>query len=325
MAEKTVALRSPTVVTLGETMIRLNPPGHQTLEQAETLEVQIGGTESNLAIALQRLGVPTGWISSLPDNPLGHKVANTIRAHGVDVSRVIWTDNGKVGVYFVEMGVPPRPSRIFYDRSGSSVALIDPAAVDWDYIVGARHLHLTGITPALSETCRTVVKQAIEKCQEAGVTISFDVNYRSKLWSPAEAGACLSELVHDLDLLISSGYDIATVFGISGPPQEVAQKMQTRFGIKAVALTLGKDGALALETTPLHVDSMQFTIVDRIGAGDAFDAGLLYGYLHHDLEKGLRLAMAMAVLKHTIPGDIAWISPEQIDDVIAGTTVGIQR
>ncbi len=314
------------VITFGETMIRLSPPGRERLESSETLEYRIGGSESNTAIALARLGRRTAWWSRLVSNAPGRKIASEIARWGVDTSLILWTSTGRVGVYFIEFGAPPRPHNVTYDRANSAVSLLTPDMFDWTHLERARHLHLTGITVALSESCAATVLHAAQEARRRGLSVSMDVNYRFKLWSPEQARQTLSGILPSLDILICALSDAAEVFGLTGSAEEIARAFQHSYGIPKVVLTMGGEGALALEGEQMHrCAGIPATEVDRVGAGDAFDAGVLHGFLDGDLEKGLRYGAAMASLKHTIPGDLLIASREEIEAVMRGGPRGIQR
>jgi len=296
------------VFTLGETMIRFTPRGYIRLEEAAELEVRIGGSESNVAIALARLGVRVAWASKLPRNPLGELTARRIASFGVDVSSVLWEEAARMGLYFIEPGAAPRSSLVFYDRAHSAASLMTPSDFDWSVLDQARHLHLTGITPALSATALETTDRAIAEARRRGKTISFDVNYRARLWPAELAREALLSLIHDLDLLICPLGDALQVFGLDGAPEEVAQALGEVTEAPLIALTLGGGGALLWDRSEFHLAApFPVQAIDRVGAGDAFDAGLLWGFLQGDAPKGLRYGMAMAALKHTIPGD-EWVS-----------------
>src|SRR2546428_464053 len=188
-------------------MLRLSAPPGVPLEQAPQLDVHVAGAESNVAIALCRLGTTAGWISRLVDTPLGRRIVNELRAHGVDVSRVLWAPDGRVGVYFLEQGIPPRQHRIIYDRAQSAMALLNPDDIDWEFVRSARLVHLTGITPALSAGCRTAASRAIAEARRAKALVCFDVNYRAKLWSADEAKTVLGPLLADVDILLTTADD----------------------------------------------------------------------------------------------------------------------
>jgi len=186
----------PDVITFGEAMIRLSPPNFRRLEQARSLDLQVGGAELNTAVGLARLGHTSAWVSRLTDNPLGRIIANHAREAGVSTEHVVWTKEDRVGVYFLEFGAAPRASSVLYDRKGSAIAAVAPGMVDWaKAFSGARWFHVTGITPALSPSAAAATKEALEAARRAGVGTSIDLNYRVKLWTPAEAGRCMSELM----------------------------------------------------------------------------------------------------------------------------------
>src|SRR3954454_7288777 len=200
------------VITFGEAMIRLSPPNFRRLEQARSLDVQVGGAELNTAVALARLGRQTAWVSRLTDNPLGRLIANQAREAGVSTEHVVWTRDERVGLYFLEFGAAPRASSVLYDRKGAAIAGIKPGMVPWDRVfAGARWFHVTGITPALSASAAAVTREAMQAAKAAGVSTSVDLNYRVKLWTGAEAGKCMGELMALCDYLITTEEDLERV------------------------------------------------------------------------------------------------------------------
>ena len=296
------------VLSLGETMIRFTPRGFTRLEEAAEMEVRIGGTESNVAIALARLGLRTAWAGKLPRNPLGELVARRIRSFGVDVSNVRWVEGARMGLYFIEPGAPPRSSRVLYDRAGSAASAMAPDDWDWSVLDRCRHLHLTGITPALSASAGATVARAIGEARRRGRTVSFDINYRAALWRSEAAREALLPLIREVDLLISTLADAGIVFGLGGTPEAVARGLGELTSAPLLSLTLGGEGALLWDRKEYHqATSFPLQPVDRVGAGDAFDAGLIWGFLQGDAPMGLTYGMAMAAIKHTIPGD-EWVS-----------------
>ena len=320
------------VITFGETMIRLAAPMDQRFEQATALDFKIGGTESNVMVAMARLGFRVAWVSRLTDNALGRKMAREIGYHGVDTSHVIWTDTDRVGTYFIEFGRPPRGIQVIYDRADSAVSKLTPEMMDWTLLDRARILHLTGITPGLSESCRQTVARAIEEAGRRGVTVSFDVNYRAKVWSPQRACEVLSPLCAKVDILICADSDAEIIFGIERTPGEecpgesVARGLAARFGASTVMTTVGAEGAALLHEGVLHHQpATPITPVDRVGAGDAYAAGLLWGYLEGDTPRGLLYGDACASLKFSIPGDFALISRDEVMEVIEGRGKSIDR
>jgi 2-dehydro-3-deoxygluconokinase len=315
------------VFTFGETMIRLSTPVGERLETTRSLDMRIGGTESNLSIALARLGRRIAWSSVLPDNPLGHRIVRELNWHGVDTSTVRWVDGARAGVYFLDTGSAPRPTQVLYDRKDSAVARATVDQIDLVPAGGARILHLTGITMALSKGCAEICNCLIETAKNAGAKFSFDVNYRSLLWSPEDANQALSPVCEQADILFCGREDAETIWGVGGTPDEVASELAERFQSEITVITLGGDGAIlkTRDGNVLTTPSVAVEIVDPIGAGDAFAAGFLHGYLDGDLERALEIAAAMAALKMTIHGDLAVVTPAEVEAVIGNRQRGIIR
>jgi 2-dehydro-3-deoxygluconokinase len=312
------------VLTFGETMLRLSPPGRLRFGQSDTLTAWVAGSESNVAAALTALGVSVTWVSRLPDNEMGRKVACTLRACGVDVSSVVWTDPAdRVGLLYTEAAAPPRPALVIYDRAHSAASHLSPADLADALFATHRHLHVTGITPALSPTCAETTGDAVRCARTAGLTISLDINYRAKLWTPEAACSALSPLASGVDVLICSRDDAARVFGEAGDDAERAESLRTRFDARWVVLTVGGDGAVICDDTAcVAVPAVPIeTTVDRFGSGDALAAGILAGWLQDlGLEDSLRLGAATAALKRTIPGDLLLATRAEIDAVLAQDT-----
>ena len=314
------------VAGIGETLVRLAPEGGDTLEAASTLSVHIGGAEFNVCAGLAHLGIPTVWISRLPSTPLGRRVAATVRGHGVSVDGVVWAPEGNVGLMLVQPGAGPRPGEVFYYRRDSAFASIDPHAVAWDLLDGARVVHLTGITPALGANAARLVARSIEEARRRGIQISFDVNYRAKLWDPEAARAGIEPSLHGLEVVIVNDRDAAAVFGERGAPARVARRLRARFRCGVLVLTCGEAGAVADDRAGTHRQAAYPTeIVDRIGRGDAFAAGFLYGYLAHGVAEGLRYGAAMAALKQTYRGDVCPATPEAVTAVLRGDRGAFHR
>jgi 2-dehydro-3-deoxygluconokinase len=314
------------VVGIGETLIRLTPGGGETLESAPTCTVHVGGAESNVCADLARLGVSTAWISRLPANPLGRRIASVIRGCGVDVEGVVWAPEGRVGVMFVQHGAAPRPGEVVYYRRDSAFAGIDPNAIAWDRLTGAEIVHLTGITPALGDGPHRLVERAIAEARRLGARISFDVNYRAKLWSPDVAREVIEPLIRGVDVVFVNDRDARTVFGAQGDPESVARGLRERFRCAVLVLTLGPSGALAHDhSTLLRQPAYTAEVVDRVGRGDAFAAGFLYGYLARGTGDGLRYGSALAALKQTYPGDICYATVNEVEAVLRGDAGGFHR
>ncbi len=326
----------PDVITFGEAMVRLSPPNFRRLEQARSLDVQVGGAELNTAVGVARLGRSAGWVSRLTDNPLGRLIANQAREAGVSTDHVVWTRDDRVGVYFLEFGAAPRASSVLYDRKGAAIAGIKPGMVTWDRVfAGVKWFHVTGITPALSATAAETTREALQAARKAGVSTSIDLNYRAKLWSQAAAGQVMSELMSYCDVLITTEEDTERVFGITGKDyEEVAAQTARRFPLQSVAITLRENPlvwkntwtAIAWQEGKLYrTRSYEVEIVDRLGAGDSFAAGLIHGLLDGDLQKGLDYGVAASAIKHSIPGDFNWITREEVDTLLKGPGLRISR
>lgn len=304
------------LVSFGETMIRLATVEGQRLETSTELAVSIGGTESNVCVALSRLGLSTAWISALPESALGRKIAGELRRHGVDVGHVVWRDDVRAGLYFMETGAQPRPTRVMYDRAGSAVATLDPNDLDTSIVARASALHLTGITPALSGTCAEICRRLLHAAASAGVAVVVDVNYRSLLWTPEEAASGIAPLLESADLLFCGASDAATIWGITGDPEEIGQALLDRSGANLAVVTLGADGACAVRRDGgcWLQGSLPVEIIDPVGAGDAFAAGFLHEWLGdpEDVHAALRSGVALAALSMTMPGDLAIITPDEL-------------
>lgn len=318
------------VVTFGEAMLRLSPPHFQRLEQASSFDVVIGGTEFNVAVALSRLGIPTSFVSRLPENPLGRMVANKAREHGVDVSHIVWTPDDRLGLYFLELGASPRPSSVLYDRAHSAISRIRQKDINWKALLqSTRIFHTTGITAALSKSAAQVALRGIQTAKSLGVTTSLDLNYRARLWSEAEAKRVMSLFMPFTDILFTTEEDTYRVFKIKGKNYAaVARKLHQRFKLKIVAITLRETPsvwhnrwtAIAFANGKLYEDaSYDVEVVDRIGTGDAFTAGFLFGLLmlEGDIQKTLQFANALAALKHSIPGDLSWVTRAEVEKLLA--------
>ena len=326
----------PDVVTFGEAMVRLAPPHFQRLEQARSFDVEIGGAELNTAVGLVRLGRSVEWVSALPTNPLGEVVRNRAREVGIGTEHVRMSAEGRCGLYFLEFGAAPRAGSILYDRKDSSIALAKPGDFDWPSIVrGARWFHVTGITAALGPNCAALTLEALKAAHDGGLGTSLDLNYRSKLWSTADAGRTMAELLPHVDLLIASTADAEQLFGITGANfADVAAQITERFGVQFVAGVVretplvwrNRFGAVGSSAGNLHETvSYEVEIVDRLGAGDAFASGVIHGLLDGDFAKGLHYGAAMGALKHTVPGDLPFVSLEEVEAVLAGQGLRIRR
>jgi 2-dehydro-3-deoxygluconokinase len=324
------------LIAFGEVMVRLAPPHFQRLEQARTLDVEIGGAELNTAAGITRLGRSAAWVSRLPDNPLGKLVTNRVREVGVSDQFVQYVPDGRCGLYFLEFGASPRASSILYDRKDSAISNVQRGMFDWPAIfTGAKWFHVSGITAALSFGAAEVVDEAMHAAKAAGVSISIDLNYRAKLWTREHASRVMGLLLPMCDVLIASEADAEHLFGITGSDfTEVAEALVERFGVKTVVGTRreadlvwrNRFAAVGYSTGQTHESAWyEIEIVDRLGGGDALAAGLIHGLLDGDLKKGLDYGAALGALKHTIPGDLPWITRDEVEAVLKGQGLRIKR
>ena len=321
-----MAMKLYNFISFGETMIRLSTQPGQRLEQCTSLNVYVGGSESNVAVALARLGWKVLWISKLVDNPWGRRIAHELRFHGVDVSQVRWTSQGRVGVFYLEVSEEPRPSQIIYDRNHSAIALMSPDEIDYNLLTQGELLHLSGITPALSENCYKITSRMMDFAREAGVKTSFDLNYRSRLWSPEVAERVLSGFCARAQILFITYNDARTVFKLTGSHEEILERLMERFKCQVIAMTVGAEGAVALQEGKFfRGEPFKAKPIERLGGGDAFNAGFLYGYSRGGVPEALRYGNALAALKYSIPGDMAFITLEELEQVLTGGSSSIQR
>jgi 2-dehydro-3-deoxygluconokinase len=267
---------------------------------------------------------------------LGRLIANHAREIAVNTENILWTDDDRVGVYFLEFGASPRASSVLYDRKESAIANIRPGMVNWPAVFqDSKWFHVTGITPALSASAAEATREALQAARTARLQISIDLNYRAKLWSQAEAGRWMTDFMQSCDVLITTEEDAERVLGITGRNhEEVAEKLLKRFPIQVVAVTVRENPlvwkntwtAIACQSGTIYkTRSYEVEIVDRLGAGDSFAAGLIHGLLEGNLQKGLDFGVAVSALKHSIPGDFAWVSREEVEALLKGGGLRISR
>lgn len=309
-------------VSLGETMIRLSPPNFERISQARSLDIQIGGAESNVAVAMARLGFKPAWLSRMPDNGLGRRVAAELNFHGVDTSGIKFVPNERIGTYFIELAVPPRPNRVIYDRADSAASKMTVADVAFDVIEQSRWLHTTGITSAISAGGLDVSREIISFAKQRGITTSFDVNYRALLWGPKEAGAALEPIFKHCDYVFTAHRDAVSLFGANEEPHAAARELRERFGCGTLVVTIGEAGAIAQHGDQQVEVNQRFKvpqIVDRIGAGDAFDAGFIAAQMWgRTIEESIDYGNALSAMKLTVPGDLSLTSREELEAMVGG-------
>lgn len=342
-------MKQKRVVTFGEIMLRLAPEGYTRFVQAESYGATYGGGEANVAVSLANFGLDSSFVTKLPAHEIGQAGVNALRRYGVDTSHI--TRGGKrVGIYFLEKGASQRPSKVIYDREGSAIAKAQKEDFDWDQIFeGADWFHFTGITPALGDEVAEICLEACKKAKEKGITVSCDLNYRNKLWSKEKAGKVMGELCSYVDVCIANEEDAGDVFGIKASDtdvttgkvnregyKEVARELAERFGFQKVAITLREslsandnNWAAMLYTGGEYYFSKKYTmhIVDRVGGGDSFGAGLIYGCLNEmSAQETIEFAVAASCLKHSIEGDFNQVSVEEVKKLAGGDVSGrVQR
>lgn len=326
-------------IGIGEAMLRFTPPNGLRTEQTLSFDIAVGGTELNVAVAMSRIGARTAWLSKLPDTALGHIIGNQARIHGVDTRHIIWTDaaDSRLGLFFLESGAAPRAGEIIYDRKNSAAATMGPDDWDWPALLRqTRVFHITGITPALSERCRAMTFAAVAAAREAGCAVSCDLNYRSKLWTPEEAAACLRELLPQVDVILTGSSDLKIIFGVTGKPAELARWLRAEFGVPVASVGKRRGNAasgmqarrsvVATDRGVFTSPGAEFQPLDPIGAGDAYAAGFLHGLLEtDDEEQAVAWGDAMAALKHTVPGDFCVVSRAELDAVLSGRGMRLRR
>ena len=322
-------------------MLRLSPPGHARLTQTPTLEMRFGGAELNVLASLAQWGMSVAFVSKLPDNDVAQACLNEARGLGVDISGVR-RGGGRMGIFFVETGAAQRGSTVTYDRAGSSLSQSSPGEWDWEALLaGADVLHVSGITPALGDGCRAALRAAMEEARRQNVLTVFDVNYRSKLWRPEVAGGVIAELLPLADLALVGMHDAELLFGITPTGEtrteqqkSVAWQLGKRFGLPSgVGMTAREsfsasrnDFSALFYVAGNAYSSRTYTvdpIVDRVGTGDAFAAGLIYGFLNEMTpQESIEFAAASGCLKHSIPGDYNRVSADAVRALAAGDSAG---
>jgi len=314
------------VISFGETMLRLTPPAGTRLESARSFESFVAGSESNTLSAMARLGLRVSWRSQLPDNPNGRRVAAELQSHGVDTRGVRWTPNARLGTFYAELPPAPLGPQVTYDRAGSAFATVNPD--DWNLggIADSRLLHLTGITPALGVGPRSLFDRALAIAADAGIALSFDINYRSRLWTAEDAAAAVEKACAQARVLICARGDAQVLWGIEGEPHEVVNALQERFGSadqpKTIVVTCGAQGSVMLDGDRYEAsEAFQCEGNHRFGSGDAFGAAFLTAWLNQPSSVGtaaspLRYGNAAAALKRCIAGDIAVITPGELEGLV---------
>ena len=337
------------IVTFGEIMLRLAPNNYLRFVQTEQFEATYGGGEANVAVSLANYGMNAAFVTKLPAHEIGQAAINSLRKFGVDTSKIV-RGGDRVGIYYCEKGASQRPSKVIYDRAGSSICKATTEDFNWAEIFeGVDWFHFTGITPALGDNVADICLEALKEAKKRGITVSCDLNYRKKLWSKEKAGQVMGELMKYVDVCIANEEDASDVFGIKASDtdvttgkvnhegyKEVAEKLTTRFGFKAVAITLrssisanDNDWAAMLykDGNFYFSKSYHMHIVDRVGGGDSFGGGLIYAMLMgKENQDAIEFAVAASCLKHSIEGDVNMVSVAEVETLATGDGSGrVQR
>ncbi len=335
----------PRAVTFGELMIRFSPASGVRLQNARNFDLNFGGAEANVAVSLARFGINSSFVTALPPNDLGDHAFRTMRMHGVD-TRFILRTGDRIGIYYLEHGSGLRPSKVIYDRAHSAFHEISPSNLDWEQILeNAQWFHWTGITPALSDSAAAALHKGLGIAKKKGITVSVDLNYRKKLWSEERAREVMTGLMDYVDILFGNEEDSSRIFGIqpkrtnvaSGKLdvegyREVAKALMKRFGLKKVAISLRESlsasenvwsACLLSGNKFITSKKRKVWIVDRVGTGDAFAAGLIYSFLKEKTDQeALDFGVAASCLKHSILGDFNLVDKEEVERIAAGETTG---
>lgn len=337
------------VVTLGEIMLRLSTPNHKRFIQADSFDVNYGGGEANVCVALAHYGLDAKFVTKVPAHDIGQSAVNALRRYGVDTG-FIARGGDRLGIYFLESGASQRASKVIYDRAHAAIAEADVKDFDWNTIFeGVDWFHFTGITPALGDKATAITLEACKAAKETGVTVSVDLNFRKKLWTPVKANEVMSSLMQYVDVCIGNEEDAELVFGIKaahtditkgeidhGAYEMVAKQLIERFGFKYVASTLRESysasdngwSALLYDGEKSYLSKKyDVRIVDRVGGGDSFASGLIYGLVTEmPSQEALEFAVAASALKHTIHGDFNLVSKEEVETLMQGDGSGrVQR
>ncbi len=337
------------IITFGEIMLRLSPPGNARFSQTDVFTAVYGGGEANVAVSLAGYGHEAYFVSKVPDQEIGQAAISCLRKTGVRTD-FIARGGDRLGIYFLETGASMRPSKVIYDRANSAIATASAADFDFEQIfAGASWFHWSGITPALSQNAAAILELALQVAKRQQVTVSVDLNYRKKLWTPAQAQKTMRPLMAYVDVCIGNEEDAETTLGFKPKHTDVHQgklepdaykdifhEMQAEFGFKIVASTLRESfSATKNGWSALLFDGQEFyqskhyllePIIDRVGGGDAFSGGLIHGLLTRKTQAALEFAVAASALKHTIPGDFNLVSEKEVDVLVAGDQSGrVQR
>lgn len=309
------------VTSIGETLVRLSVYPGTRLEDADRLTVHTAGAETNVLAVLCQFGHRCGWIGGLAANDMGRRVAGDLRSFGLDISAAFHCSSSRMGVFYVEHAADPLVTRVIYDRDASCASSLRPDLVDWDTLLDTRLIHLTGITPALSRSALATVEDVVRNAKAGGVEVSFDVNYRAKLWSVDQAARALGALIETVDILICSHRDAIVLFDCDRDPFLAIRQLANRTSAERVVLTRGDQGAMASDGSSVYEEAaLPVAVVDRMGAGDAFAAGVLHGVLSDDIQMGLRYGTVLGSLALSQFGDMVTTNLDEVAALSNGSS-----
>lgn len=337
------------VVTFGELMLRLAPEGYTRFVQMQKLGATFGGGEANVAVSLANFGEEAVFVTKLPQNEIGQAAVNSLREYGVSTEKIV-RGGPRIGIYYLEKGASQRPSKVIYDRAGSAIALAEREDFDWERILeNADWFHFTGITPALGDALPEICMDALRVCKEKSIKVSCDLNYRKNLWSKEKAGDVMGKLMKYVNVCIANEEDAADVFGIKAENtditggkldrkgyESVARQLTERFGFEKVAITLRESlsasdnnwsGMLYSKNRATYSKKYALHIVDRVGGGDSFGAGLIYSLRKgYDEQRSIEFAVAASCLKHSVEGDYNMVTVSEVESLAGGNASGrVQR
>lgn len=337
------------VVTFGELMLRLAPEGYTRFVQMQKLGATFGGGEANVAVSLANFGEEAVFVTKIPQNEIGQAAVNSLRKYGVCTNKIV-RGGPRIGIYYLEKGASQRPSKVIYDRAGSAIALAEREDFDWERILeNADWFHFTGITPALGDALPEICMDALRVCKEKSIKVSCDLNYRKNLWSKEKAGEVMTKLMEYVDICMANEEDAADVFGIKAENtditdgkldrkgyESVARQLTERFGFEKVAITLRESlsasdnnwsGMLYSKNRATYSKKYALHIVDRVGGGDSFGAGLIYSLRKgYDEQRSIEFAVAASCLKHSVEGDYNMVTVSEVESLAGGNASGrVQR
>ena len=314
------------LTTIGEGQLRYSVPHGRRLERVTQLDVNVTGTEANVSSLLARLGWRCGWVTALPDTPLGRRIAWDYGTSGLDLSAVVWSNNHRVATYYVEFSGPPRGTQVYYDRENTAFVNLSQEQIDWDYLLDTRLLHISGLTVPLSPSIHAILMEAVQRAKALGIPVSFDMNYRSRIWTPEKAAQTIAPFLEQVDILFFARGDARRMYGFEGEPEAIVRQIGSLTPARTIITSLSSDGILGWDRESFFFEpARRIEVLDRIGAGDAMVAGVLHGWMQGDVRKGLRYGVVTAALALTQYGDTVLTSAAELETLINTSNTDIVR